>query len=63
MQLHLQKRQRMNLDETLPVKVLTKNLASPSDEAVLQIHSITILLQARKSAKMDWTVYMNEEYE
>lgn len=55
MQLHLQQHQRMNLDETLPVNVL-KSLASPSDEAVLQIHSITsitILLQAIKSGK--WT--------
>lgn len=60
MQLHLQKQQRVNLEETLPVNGI-KNLASPPDESILQIQSITNLLHAIKS-EID-SVDLNEEYE
>lgn len=47
MQLHLQKHQRMNSEETLPAL----NVASPPDQGVIQIHSTTSITLLRQAIK------------
>lgn len=52
MQLHLQKHQRLNSDETLPAQ----NAASPPDEEVIQIRSTTSITLFTSGYKLDvWT--------